>query len=44
MAKDLKRKLKEQQVSIESKNVDDAFKDLLSPEAKNLTQKLKPIV
>ncbi len=44
MAKELKRKLKEQQVSIDSKNVDDAFKDLLLPEAKSLSQKLKPIV
>lgn len=44
MAKELKRKLKEQQVSVESKNVDDAFKDLLSPEAKSFTQKFKPII
>ncbi len=43
MAKELKQKLKEQQVSIDSQYVDDAFSELLSPEAKGLTRKLKPL-
>ncbi|MFO0920538.1 MAG: hypothetical protein U0451_02595 [Candidatus Saccharimonadales bacterium] len=43
MAKELKQKLKEQQVSIDSQFVDDAFGELLSPEAKGLTKKLKPL-
>lgn len=42
MARDLKRKLKEQRVPHEGQNIDEAFKDLLSPEAKNLASKLKP--
>lgn len=42
MAKELKRKLKERDQPFEGESVDDAFKDLLSPEAKQVAKKLQP--
>lgn len=43
MAKEIKRKLKEQNKPHDGQSVEEAFKDLLSPETKKLASKLKPI-
>lgn len=42
MARELKLKLKERNQPYEGEGIDDAFKDLLSPEAKDLAKKIKP--
>lgn len=44
ITKDLKRKIKEKNQPYEGEEIDEAFKDLLSPDVKNVASKLKPHV